>query len=613
MSETTDKPAEPSRKGRLLDVARTLGTEGRTWIEDRGGWISGLTDAVNPLVPRSSRLLYALGAALVASLGVEFITGLLMMTSYSPSTVSAWGSAFYIDEVITLGWFIRGLHSFASHAMFIVGGLYILSAVILKRYSAPRELNWWVSLGLLGLVIGFALTGNALVWDQDGYWAWHVETGIAGGAPVVGPITQTLIVGGSEMGNGTLGRLYALHVGLLPVLAILLLTVYFKLVRRHDATEASQSLETADRAWPRQSFFNALAAVIMIGVVSVLVILNKGVSLEAPADPSSFFPARPAWFFLWLFQLRKGFPGPSEMIATMVIPGALATVLALLPFFDRVFPKRLAHFAAVGFVFATLGGAAFLTVLGLRDDNADADYKREVEASAVARDRSKELAAQGIPPEGASVLLSHDPLFHGKPLLTTKCLGCHVWGGEGIGNQSASDLKDFGSRAWIHGLLVNPSSATYFGKVPGCDGMAEWKKGSKLDAKQLDQVTDFMMLLAKVDPDLSVQEWTGLKEVSSHPGLESFVKECGQCHEVEGLTEGGVRDAPALFGWGSPRWLERMIKKPGAPDLYGFLDKEQQMPAFGGQLSENDLNTIVRYIKNDYLGAEKPGGTPEAP
>ena len=56
-----------------------------------------------------------------------------------------------------------------------------------------------------------------------------------------------------------------------------------------------------------------------------------------------------------------------------------------------------------------------------------------------------------------------------------------------------------------------------------------------------------------------------------------------------------------------------MIKKPGAPDLYGFLDKEQQMPAFGGQLSENDLNTIVRYIKNDYLGAEKPGGTPEAP
>ena len=608
MSDNPSNDATPPQKNRAIAAATGL----QSWIEHRGGWISGLNEAFNPLVPKTSRVLYALGAALVASLGVEFVTGLLMMTSYSPSSVSAWGSTFYIDQEITFGWFIRGLHNFSAHAMFIVGGLYILCVVVLQRYRAPRELDWWVSLGLLGLVIGFALTGNALVWDQDGYWAWHVETGIAGGAPVVGPATQAMIVGGTEMGNATLGRLYALHVGLLPVLALFLLAIYFKLVRRHAGLDAQAAPESAERAWPRQVFFNILASALMIGIVSVLVILNRGVSLEAPADPSSFFPARPAWFFLWLYQLRKGFPGPSEIIATMVIPGALATVLLLLPFFDRLFSKKLAHFAACGFVFATIGGAAFLTLLGLREDKADANYNADLQAADHARDRAKLLAAQGIPPEGASALLSRDPLFHGKPLVTSKCLGCHVWDGKGIGNQVASDLKNFGSRAWVRGLLENPSSPTYFGKVPGCDGMAEWKRGSKLNAKQLDDVADFMMLMSDVSPDLHTDEWLERKTVSSHPGLELFVKECGECHVLDGLTEGGVRDAPRLYGWGSSQWIERMIKKPEAPDLYGYLEKEQQMPAFDGQFSDNDLKTIIRYLKNDYLGAETPGESSKA-
>ena len=170
MSDNASKVDKPSKIQRARERALVVGTVVKDWIENRGGWVSGLNAAINPLVPRTSRVLYALGAALVGSLGVEFLTGLLMMTSYSPSSVSAWGSTFYLDQEITLGWFIRGLHNFSSHAMFIVGGLYILCVVVLQRYTAPRELDWWVSLGLLGLVIVFALTGNALAWDQDGYW-----------------------------------------------------------------------------------------------------------------------------------------------------------------------------------------------------------------------------------------------------------------------------------------------------------------------------------------------------------------------------------------------------------------------------------------------------------
>ena len=102
----------------------------------------------------------------------------------------------------------------------------------------------------------------------------------------------------------------------------------------------------------------------------------------------------------------------------------------------------------------------------------------------------------GIPPDGAAYLLRRDPLTQGQAVLERKCLGCHVLEGHGTGEQTASDLAGFGSRAWIRGLLENPQSPAYFGKVPGCDGMAEWKKSSKLDAKQLDDVADFVASFA---------------------------------------------------------------------------------------------------------------------
>ena len=44
-----------------------------------------------------------------------------------------------------------------------------------------------------------------------------------------------------------------------------------------------------------------------------------------------------------------------------------------------------------------------------------------------------------------------------------------------------------------------------------------------------------------------------------------------------------------------------MIHKPGAPDLYGYLEAKDQMPAFGAdQLTENDVTTVIRYLRNDY-------------
>jgi ubiquinol-cytochrome c reductase cytochrome b subunit len=574
------------------------------WIESRSGVVTAWRATFNPLVPSVARWRYALGAALVSSLAVQVITGLLLMCSYSPSSATAWGSTYYIAKVLTGGWFLRGLHGYSAHAMIVVAALHLASVVVAGVYRAPREVNWWIGLIMLGILVTFTLTGNALAWDQEGYWCWNVETSIAGGAPVIGPMIQRLVVGGTEMGNATLGRLYALHVGLLPLIVVLLLWGHIVLARRHARVRPPRQVVTFEHAWPSQVFYNMAATTVMLGAVSILVLIRGGAGLDAPADPSSQYPARPAWFFLWLFDLRKHFTGPQEFVATMLIPGSLAAVTLALPFFDRVLPRRFAHFLACSFALALISVAGYLTLNSMRVDQADPHYRESLKAADAARDRAYVLASAGIPPDGASSLLARDPLFHGWPLLESKCLGCHAFDGKGPEKQTAPDLKGFATRDWIRGLLEKPDSPRYFGNAAGCDGMAEWKANTKLSRKQLDDVADFVATFAAIPADATVEEWLSTPGVAEHPGTEPFTKDCGTCHVIPGLTEGGgTREAPDLFAYGSPRWLSRMILRPGAPGLYGFLEKKDQMPGFEGQLTDNDLSTIVRYLRDDYLGA----------
>jgi hypothetical protein len=88
---------------------------------------------------------------------------------------------------------------------------------VASNRRAPREVNWWLGLALGAMVLGFAMTGFPLAWDQRGYWVSHVETGIMGTLPVVGPLVQRLVLGGTQYGALTLTRFFTLHV--MPVMS----------------------------------------------------------------------------------------------------------------------------------------------------------------------------------------------------------------------------------------------------------------------------------------------------------------------------------------------------------------------------------------------------------
>ena len=172
---------------------------------------------------------------------------------------------------------------------------------------------------------------------------------------------------------------------------------------------------------------------------------RAGVELGAPADPSEpYAAARPEWYFLFLYQFLKLFPGGTEIWGAVIIPGLLMLVVFLIPFTNR---WRRGHAFSVAFLCVVMIAAGILFALAKLSDAHDPDYQTAVKDAEAKAARVKLLAlSQGIPPEGALALLQRDPLTQGLRLFARNCAGCHRFnGGDGTGQPvkdppSASDL-----------------------------------------------------------------------------------------------------------------------------------------------------------------------------
>ena len=338
------------------------------WLDDRTGYLTLVRTFSEEQIQGGARWRYVFGSTLASVFLIQAVTGVLMMTAYSPSSASAWGSVYYINNIMWMGWFIRGLHHFGASTVMVLLVFHLLQVVLAGAYRKPREVNWWFGLALLVLTVSFGHTGYQLPWDQKGYWATKVMTNIMGGAPLFGPYLKTIVVGGTEYGNQTITRLYGLHVAILPILMILCLWAHVMLARRHGLTPPARPERwAAETYWPAQTFRNVAFLSIVVGIMVSLDLIKGGAPLDAPADPSSSdYPARPEWFFLCLFQMLKHFPGRLEWVGSIVIPSTILLFLFLLPLLDRILPSRFLHFLACAGVFGLLGGAGYLTVEALK-------------------------------------------------------------------------------------------------------------------------------------------------------------------------------------------------------------------------------------------------------
>ena len=114
-------------------------------------------------------------------------------------------------------------------------------------------------------------------------------------------------------------------------------------------------------------YFFEVTVVVLFTIEAVLLLavlfppaVGREVDLSAPYAP------RPEWYFLFLYQLTKYFPGDWTFVGAVLLPGLAFSVLLLAPFFEgspeRSLRKRPAA-AAVGL--SLLAAVILLTVLAL--------------------------------------------------------------------------------------------------------------------------------------------------------------------------------------------------------------------------------------------------------
>ncbi|HUY88711.1 MAG TPA: cytochrome b N-terminal domain-containing protein [Pirellulales bacterium] len=621
------------------------------WLDDRTGYRELVRASLYEHIPGGARYRYVWGSTLVFAFSVQLITGLFLWMSYSPSGQTAWESVYYIQHEMQGGWLLRGLHHFMAQAMVVLLALHLLQVVIDGAYRAPREVNFWLGLILMQIVLGLSLTGYLLPWDQKGYWATRVATNLMGIVPVVGPSVQKLVVGGVDYGHHTLTRFFALHAGVLPALLVGFLVLHVAMFRKHGIHAAKHDRPDAT-FWPDQVLKDAVACLAVLAVVLFFAIRPAlsgshgeaplgdylGAELGAPADPSNeYSAARPEWYFLFLFQFLKLFEGlgeQGELVGAIVVPGAVMGLLALMPIVGR---WKLGHRFNIGLLVCLLIGVGILTGQALYADRlaqyaakpeakttaeggesktgeeaageeqpetpealfakryeASQSYLKAVEAAEKEAHRAVVLARapEGIPASGMLSVLRRDPKTQGPRLFKRYCSSCHADVADKPAEITAPDLTGFGSRKWIAGLL-DPKEIVgmhYFGGTKHANGeMADFVTGDLKDVP----AADVQKVVAALSAEAALPSQRAIDEkdratIEKGRALIKDSDSCARCHKFHDADNSG--GAPDLTGYGSREWLTGMISNPNHEQYYG--EHNDRMPAFAEHAEDVENNII---------------------
>ncbi len=570
------------------------------WLDERSGFRDLTKKALEESVPGGASFAYVFGSILSFLLVQQMVTGILLAMYYSPSANSAWASVAYIQDSVAGGWFVRGLHSHGASAMVIVAGLHMFQTAVYGAYKKPRELNWIVGVAMMGIIMAFALTGYLLPWDQTGYWATKVATGIAGTTPVIGAEVQQAVQSGNEYGNLTITRFFAIHVFVLPAIMIGLTVAHVALFRRHGVTphwffSKEKLKEKVQMFWPDQMFKDMVAIVFCFGILVVVNIYTHGAHLGAPADPGSNFDARPEWYFRPLFQALKYFHGIWEQIVALGMPAVLGGIFLSVPFLDRGESRNPARRIPYLMPLAVVGlGAVLLTWISFSEDASDADLQSRLENSheraTIARTIAKE---KGVPASGPLALFDppDTPVARGETLWKKDCAGCH----EGSDLSGPAIGAGYNSRTWIRAFLKNPSGDRFFGAT-SISGM----EPVELEGSDLDAIVE--MVYRETGAEDAKKELADTGAALFEDG------DCSGCHPSLGDYGEDASGGPNLTSRGSVKMLAEFIGRPSHPRWFG---SDNEMPEFYDKYNLAQRKDIAAYLV--WLRSQKAEGSSNAP
>ena len=117
--------------------------------------------------------------------------------------------------------------------------------------------------------------------------------------------------------------------------------------------------------FPYYFFEITVTALFVIEAVLVLAVLFPP-AVGREIDFAAQFSPRPEWYFLFLYQLTKYFPGRYTFVGAVLLPMTVFSLLLLAPFLDTGHDTALGRRKTAAVVgFAILGAVIALTLLAL--------------------------------------------------------------------------------------------------------------------------------------------------------------------------------------------------------------------------------------------------------
>jgi cytochrome b6 len=202
------------------------------WFQERLEIQAIADDITSKYVPPHVNIFYCLGGITLTCFIVQVATGFAMTFYYRPTVTEAFASVQYIMTEVNFGWLIRSVHRWSASMMVLNMILHVCRVYLTGGFKKPRELTWVTGVALASVTVSFGVTGYSLPWDQVGYWACKIVTGVPDAIPIIGSLVVGVLRGGVSVGQGTLTRFYSAHTFVLPVVAAVLMLTHFVMIRK---------------------------------------------------------------------------------------------------------------------------------------------------------------------------------------------------------------------------------------------------------------------------------------------------------------------------------------------------------------------------------------------
>ena len=217
---------------------------------------------------------------------------------------AAMQSTLHISFEVRGGLLIRQVHHWAALLFVASIMLHMLRIFFTGAFRKPRELNWLIGFVLWILAMAEGFTGYSLPDDLLSGNGLRIIAGMVQGIPFVGSWLEWLVFGGEFPGTAIVGRLYTLHILLLPAAVLAFIALHLVFVVTHKHTQYAGAGRTNENVigYPILPVYAAKAGGFFFIVFGVVMLMGAFFTINpiwvyGPYDPSPVSAGtQPDWY-----------------------------------------------------------------------------------------------------------------------------------------------------------------------------------------------------------------------------------------------------------------------------------------------------------------------------